>query len=68
VSFFFLESDVADEIGVCDFPILGNVGFGNEKECARSFDLFGRGALLADAVFEKSPPFIGEAVLPDLGV
>ncbi len=64
----FLKTDVANEIGVGDFSILRDVTFGNEKECAGSSNLFGKGAVLPDAVFKKSAPFIGEAVLPDAGV
>jgi hypothetical protein len=48
--------------------ILREVRFGNEEECAGSSNLFGKGAFLPDAVFKKSAPFIGEAVLPGAGV
>jgi hypothetical protein len=64
----FLETDVAYEICVGDFSILRDVRFGNEEKCAGSSNSFGKGAFLPNAVFKKSAPFIGEAVLPGAGV
>ena len=45
--------------------ILGDLGLLNEKYCAGAFDLFGIGSRSAQAMGEKSTPFICKGAFPD---
>ena len=54
----FLRTDVADEVGLGDFVVLGDLGLLNKKYCVHAFDLFGSGASYTKAMGEELTPFI----------
>ena len=48
----FLKSHVADEIGIRDFAVSQCLGFLDEEHGSGAFDLFGYGAICAEAMGE----------------
>jgi hypothetical protein len=51
--FAFLGADVANEICISDFAVLGNLGLGDEYDCAGAFDLFVIGTAGSDSMGEQ---------------
>jgi hypothetical protein len=52
-------SDIAYEVCIGDFVVLGHLGFLDEKYGAGAFDLFGDWTIRTNAVGEESAPFVG---------
>ena len=58
--------DVANEVGIGDLVVLGDLGLPFLiKYCAGAFDLFGSGASCIEAMGEESTPFICKGAFPD---
>ena len=64
VCFGLLGTDAADEVGIGDFAILGDLGLLDEEGGAGAFDLFDERAISADAMGEDSAPFVCKATFP----
>ena len=63
--FGLLRTDVADEVGVGDFVVLGDLGLLDKKYCARAFDLFDGEASYTEAMGEELTPMICKGAFPD---
>jgi hypothetical protein len=65
---FFLRADGADEVGVRDLVVFGDVRLFDEEDGPGAEELLMSWALLADAVGEEAAPFVREVAVPDGGV
>ena len=52
VGFFFLEADVADEVGIGNFTACWNIFLADGENGACGFDSFVCGSVFADSMFE----------------
>ena len=65
VDFFFLEADVADEVGIVgNFAASWNIFLADGENGASAFDSFVCGSVLSDSMFKYSSEFIGIAFVP----
>jgi len=68
VSFFFLEADVADEVGIGHFAAVWNIFLAYGEKGTGAFDSFIGRSVLADSMFKESSEFIGIAFIPSFGI
>ena len=68
MSFFFLRSDVADEVCVGDFSVLGDCMLSNGEDCSRALYFFVVWPVFAYSIREKSTEFVCASSCPSLFV
>ena len=68
VCFFFLETDVADEVGIGYFATGWDILLSDGKNCTSSFDAFICWSIFADAVFEEASKFICITSIPSFSI
>ena len=66
VSFFFLEADVADEVGIGYFAAVWNEVLADGEKGTGAFDSFVCRSVLSDSMFKESSEFIGIPFIPSV--
>ena len=60
--------DCADEVGMGDLTVEGDLELFDEEEGASTFDSFRLGVVSADTLGEESAPFVGEVFCPSFRI